>query len=170
MNFHLLNRRLRDDDRTCPVENHEGPTIVPFVSGHTFHSFATILSGACGLLSVLIVLIAIFRHARHYSSPIQQRLIIRILFLVPWMCFFCFLIVWQVDSGAYLVLALDVGCAFALASFLLLMCDYVLSNQDGFNELFGPGASKNDLHAPNSPKWLKVRPILCFSPHLEVWS
>jgi hypothetical protein len=65
------------------------------------------------------------------------------------------------------VLALDVGCSFALASFLLLMCDYVLSNQDGFNELFGPGASKNDLHAPNSPKWLKVRLILYFSLHLE---
>jgi hypothetical protein len=67
--------------------------------------------------------------------------------------------VWQIEAGPYLVMASDVGCAFALTSFLLLMCDYVLSNQDGFQELFGPGASKSDLFAPNSPVWLKV----CYS-------
>jgi hypothetical protein len=158
MDFHLIARNLKDKDSTitCPVENHQGPPIVPLVGNHTFHSFATILSGACGLASLFIILIAIFQHARHYSSPIQQRQIIRILCLVPWVCFFCFLIVWQIKAGRYLVFALDVGCAFALASFLLLMCDYVLSNENGFQELFGPGASKGDLFAPNSPVWLKV--------------
>jgi hypothetical protein len=156
MNFQLLARDLKDKDSaiTCPVENHQGPPIVPLVGGHTFHSFATILSAACGLLSVSIIFVTIFQHARHYSSPIQQRQIIRILCLVPWVCFFCFLIVWQIEAGPYLVMAPDVGCAFALTSFLLLMCDYVLSK-----ELFGPGASKSDLFAPNSPVWLKV----CYS-------
>ena len=166
MDFYLIARSLKDKDSTitCPVENHQGPPIVPLVGSHTFHNFATILSGACGLASLFIILIAIFQHARHYSSPIQQRQIIRILCLVPWVCFFCFLIVWQIKAGAYLELALDTGCAFALASFLLLMCDYVLSNQNGFQELFGPGASKSDLFAPNSPVWLKV---CCSGPFLS---
>ncbi|KAF2707854.1 hypothetical protein K504DRAFT_535464 [Pleomassaria siparia CBS 279.74] len=156
MNAFLVARKLRDSEsHTCPVTKTDGPTIIPLVGGHTFQSFATILSGATGLLSTLIILFLIFQHARHYSSPVQQRQIIRILLLVPWVCFFSFLIVWQIKAGLYLVLALDVGCSFALASFLLLMCDYVLSNQNGFQELFGSGANKNDLYAPNSPVWLK---------------
>ena len=159
----LVARRLKSDsesssNHTCPVEDHSGPPIVPLVGGHTFHSFATILSGACGLLSLLIILVAIFQHAKHYSSPVQQRQIIRILFLVPWVCFFCFLIVWQIKAGLYLEFALDTGCAFALSSFMLLMCDYILEGENGFQDLFGPEASKSDLFAPNSPEWLKVCP------------
>ena len=166
---YLVARRLRhnDDgnstDNACPPEPHSLPAdqIKPIIGSLTFHNFASILSGACGLASLLIVSIAILRHATNFSNPVQQRQVIRILMLVPWVALFSFLIVWQENVGEYLVESLDFGCSIAISAFLLLLCDYVLSNNGGFDDLFGPGASKiaRDGQIVESPKWLKVRTI-----------
>lgn len=140
----------------CPSEDTSGPTIVPFVGDHTFHDFATILSGACAAASCLIVLVIVVLHAINYTNPIQQRQVIRIVMLVPWVAIFAFLIVWQEAAGEYLLESLDFGCAIAISAFLLLLCDYVLSNPGGFDELFGEGAMKRGPMASESPAWLKV--------------
>jgi len=162
----LIARKLfhdGDDDNgtskaVCPIEDTTGPDIVPFIGNLTFHSFASILSGACAVASILITFIVIFLHATHYSNPVQQRQVIRIVLLVPWVAFFAFLIVWQAGAGEYLTESLDVGCAVALSAFLLLMCDFVLSNERGFDELFGAGISRGRKFA--GPAWLKVCIIL----------
>jgi hypothetical protein len=162
----LIIRRLfdnndnSDDSRAvCPVEAH-GPEIVPFVGNLTFHNFASILSGACAVASILISLTIIMLHAFNYSNPIQQRQVIRVLLLVPWVAIFSFLVVWLVGAGEYLVESLDFGCAIAISAFLLLMCDYVLSNKAGFDELFGAGASRTRQSTGGSPVWLRVRSIM----------
>lgn len=147
-----------DSSHTCPIENTTGPDIVPFVSNLTFHQFATILSGACAILSALLAAILITLHATNYSNPVQQRQIIRIILLIPWVALFSFLIVWRDDAGEYLVESLDFGCAIALSSFLLLMCDFVLAHHGGFDDLFGQGAQSRGAFNGASPQWLKVNP------------
>jgi len=163
---HHVARKLFDDDKndkniTCPIDPSSLPEamIKPIIGNLKFHDFATILSGACGVASLIIISAAIIRHAINFSNPIQQRQVIRILLLVPWVALFCFLIVWQEDSGEYLVPALDFGCSIAISSFLLLLCDFILSNPGGFEELFGPGATKGAPVAMNSPPWFKVCPF-----------
>lgn len=146
----------RGNSNTCPTKDTHGPKIVPFVGNLTFHQFATILSGACAILSTLIVGILIALHAFNYSNPVQQRQIIRIMLLVPWVALFSFLVVWRDDAGEYLVHSLDFGCSIALSSFLLFMCDLVLSHHDGFDDLFGEGARAKGTLKGNSPNWLKA--------------
>lgn len=144
-----------DAEHVCPVKNHNGPPIVPLFGSMTFHTFATILSGSCAIASCLITLFIIFQHATHFSNPVQQRQIIRIVLLVPWVAIFSYLIV-QTSAGGYLTESLDFGCAIALSSFLLLLCDYVLANEGGFDDLFGENAWKNGQFSSQSPPWLKV--------------
>jgi len=145
------------DSSTCPVENTLGPPIVPFVGNLTFHQFATILSGACGIISTVIIGTLVILHAFNYSNPVQQRQIIRIISLIPWVALFSFLIVWQEAAGQYLAPSLDLGCSIALSSFLLFMCDLVLAHQEGFDKLFGNGAKANGAMNAQSPSWMKVR-------------
>ena len=146
----------RDASKTCPLEDAHGPEIIPFICNLTFHQFATILSGACAILSTLIVGALIALHAFNYSNPVQQRQIIRIMLLIPWVALFSFLVVWRSDIGEYLAPSLDFDCSIALSSFLLFMCDLVLSHQEGFDGLFGEGAKVKGTRKMNSPTWLKV--------------
>ncbi|KAJ4350013.1 uncharacterized protein N0V89_008634 [Didymosphaeria variabile] len=161
---YLVARKLRDHndnnngtDDACPTDpiNVPADQMKPVVGSLMFHDFATILSGACSLAALLIVSVAVIRHATNFSNPIQQRQVIRILMLVPWVALFSFLIVWQEDVGEYLVESLDFGCSIAISAFLLLLCDYILSNPGGFDQLFGQGASKVAREGVDSPKWLK---------------
>ncbi|KAF2030266.1 hypothetical protein EK21DRAFT_112184 [Setomelanomma holmii] len=132
-----------------------GPDIVPFVSDLTYHQFSVILAGACALLSAIVVSVLIATHALNYSNPVQQRQIIRVMLLIPWVALFSFLVVWRDDAGEYLVESLDFGCSIALSSFLLLMCDFVLSHNGGFDDLFGHGAWTKGAFAGQSPPWLE---------------
>ncbi|RMZ67547.1 hypothetical protein GMOD_00001486 [Pyrenophora seminiperda CCB06] len=140
---------------TCPAEDIHGPPIVPFVGNFTFHEFATILSGACGVLSIIIVGTLVILHAFNYSNPVQQRQIIRIILLIPWVALFSFLVVWQEAAGEYLAPSLDLGCSIALSSFLLFMCDLVLAHREGFDNLFGEGAQAKGAINTKSPAWMK---------------
>ncbi|KAF1951566.1 hypothetical protein CC80DRAFT_480790 [Byssothecium circinans] len=149
------NNQTKSEKATCPIEDTTGPEIVPFVGNLTWHSFATIVSGACAIASLLIILAVIIMHALNFSNPIQQRQIIRIVLLVPWIALFAFLIVWQEGAGAYLTESLDFGCSIALAAFLLLMCDYILASPRGFQELFGSASVRTGGGKENSPDWFK---------------
>jgi hypothetical protein len=167
MSAHLLARKLfgddNDDDKhVCPQEDTSGPAIVPLFGDMTYHTFSSILAGACGLASLLIIAFIILRHATNYSNPVQQRQVIRIVLLIPWVSLFSFLIVWQTSAGEYLLESLDFGCAIAISGFLLLLCDYVLSNPDGFDDLFGKGALARGQFIGTSPSWLKVSNTLVF--------
>ncbi|KAH8723450.1 organic solute transporter Ostalpha-domain-containing protein [Phaeosphaeriaceae sp. PMI808] len=162
--FILLSRGpSKGDDSTsskdahgCPILNTSGPTIVPFVGNLTYHQFSTILAGACGLLSAIIIAVSIATHAVNYSNPVQQRQIIRVFLLIPWIALFSFLTIWREDAGPYLKTALDFGCAIALSAFLLLMCDFVLAHRGGYDDLFGKGAeSRGTSSKGKSPVSLK---------------
>lgn len=145
----LLSRSKHNStDDTCPVENTTGPPIVNLVGNLTYHQLSIIISGACTILSIIIISVLVTLHSKNYSNPVQQRQIIRIVWLVPWVSLFSLLIVWREDAGEYLAPSLDFGCSIALSSFLLFMCDLVLGERGGFEELFrnkGEGKSPVSL-------------------------
>ncbi|KAF2008160.1 hypothetical protein P154DRAFT_614529 [Amniculicola lignicola CBS 123094] len=153
----LIRGIFSDDDndkRVCPTVDNGGP-VSPIVGSMTFTTLSTIIAGACAALSCLICLFLISQHAFNYSNPVQQRQVIRIIGIVPWISIFSLLIVALVGAGEYLVESLDFGCAVAISAFLLLLCDYVLSHPDGFDSLFGEGALKRGQFDSKSPPWLK---------------
>jgi hypothetical protein len=157
----LVSRAASDSDSdskyVCPTKDTGGPAIVPFIGTLTYHQFSIILSGSCALLSTLMISVLIATHASNYLNRVQQRQVIRIALLITWVALFSFLIVWLEGVGEYLVESLDFGRAIALASFLLLMCDFVLSHRGGFDDLFGQGAESRDAFKGKSPTMLKVR-------------
>jgi len=147
------------DNHTCPVEDTHGPAIVPLVGDMTFHTFAMVLAGAFSLATLIITIMHITQHATNYTSPIQQRQIIRIILLIPYVAIVSLLCVCFPATGAYIHPALDFGCSFALSAFLLFLCDLILSSPGGFDELFGQGAWAGRQSETTSPLWLKVSPI-----------
>ncbi len=154
--FHDIGSNSSFTNHTCPSVTTAGPAIVPLVGKLTYHQVATIISGACGIATAIIALGFFALHAMNYSNPVQQRQVLRVVLLTPWISLWTFLIVWRDDVGDYLVESLDFGCAIALSSFLLLMCDYVLSHPTGFDELFGQGALTRGAFVNDSPGWLRV--------------
>jgi hypothetical protein len=163
MHSHIMDARslLHHDgsstshNHTCPSEDNTPPTIVHLVGNLTYHQFSTALSGACAILSALIAFIIIALHTFHYSNPVQQRQVIRIVLLVPWIALFSFLTVWRENEAEYLAESLDFGCSIALGAFLLFMCDLMLSDRGGFEDMFGRQAWSNGARV-HSPSALRV--------------
>ena len=142
-------------NHTCPSVNESGPTIIPLVGSMSYHTLSSIIAGVCLVFTSALALISLMRHATHYSSPIQQRQILRIICLIPWVGLISFLSVLSESVGPYIAPAIDVGVSLAISAFLLLLCDFVLAGPDGFDDLFGAGATSRGQFNMQSPKWLK---------------
>ncbi|PHH89079.1 hypothetical protein CDD83_6689 [Cordyceps sp. RAO-2017] len=97
----------------------------------TFHDLACIIAAGSTLLAVVITLYHIWTHALNYSHPLEQRFIIRILFLVPIYAVSSFLQVQWVHYGTYFKIVSDCYEAFAIASFFALLCSYVAPDLHG---------------------------------------
>ncbi|KAF2802925.1 uncharacterized protein BDZ99DRAFT_468590 [Mytilinidion resinicola] len=154
-NMHLVARKLfgghgGSKNHTCPAPDTNGPTIVPLFGSMSFKTFSTVVAGATSIVTILLALTLVLRHATHYTIPKEQRQIIRIGCFLPWVTIFAFLSVAFESKGLYIAPGIDIATALALSSFLLLLCNYVLSNPDGLQDLFG-----NDVYTAQSPAWLK---------------
>ncbi|GAA5966586.1 hypothetical protein JCM3765_005665, partial [Sporobolomyces pararoseus] len=67
---------------TCPAENTIATDQSSFFDGRwDAHEKGWIIAGATALVSLVISLISILKHARNYYVPKQQRQIIRILWM-----------------------------------------------------------------------------------------
>jgi len=102
----------------------------PLFDSHdfTFHNLSVAISAVFGLIAIVVSLFLMFMHTIRYSRPIEQRHIIRILFMVPVYALVSFLsIVFYTHSVYYEVLR-DCYEAFAIASFFSLMCAYIAPN------------------------------------------
>ncbi|OCK91020.1 uncharacterized protein K441DRAFT_642148 [Cenococcum geophilum 1.58] len=110
----------------------------------SYHTLSSIIAGVCLVLTSFLALISLMRHAAHYSSPVQQRQILRIICLIPWVGLITFLSVLSESAGPYIAPAVDVGVSLAISAFLLLLCDFVLA-----------GATARGQFNMQSPKWLK---------------
>ncbi|OCL13549.1 hypothetical protein AOQ84DRAFT_385338 [Glonium stellatum] len=151
----LFHHSSSSSNHTCPSVTESSPTIVPLVGSMTYHTLTAIIAAICLIITTVLAAISLIRHATHYSSPTQQRQILRIICLMPWVALITFLSVLSESVGPYIAPAVDFGVALAISAFLLLLCDFVLAGPDGFDDLFGEGATARGQFNMHSPPWLK---------------
>ncbi|KAF2215149.1 hypothetical protein CERZMDRAFT_36033 [Cercospora zeae-maydis SCOH1-5] len=96
----------------------------PLWKGMTFHHFGLLICAIFGLISVVISLFLIWRHATHYFVPGEQKHIIRILFMVPVYSIVSFLSYLYYRHAVYFDVLRDCYEAFAISSFFALLCHY----------------------------------------------
>ncbi|KAJ5795045.1 hypothetical protein N7457_001644 [Penicillium paradoxum] len=93
--------------------------------GVTFHTLALLVGGACAIIACCVSFILILLHATHYSKPIEQRHIIRILFMVPVYSLVAWLSIYFYHYSVYFEVLGDCYEAFCISAFFSLMCHYV---------------------------------------------
>ncbi|KAJ5921262.1 hypothetical protein N7466_009588 [Penicillium verhagenii] len=93
--------------------------------GVTFHNLSLIVGGVCALLACIVSIILIMAHAMHYSKAIEQRHIIRILWMVPIYSIVAWLSILFYNDSVYFEVMGDCYEAFAIASFFSLLCSYI---------------------------------------------
>lgn len=104
--------------------------------GLTFHHLFLIISAIFGLISVVVSLFLIFRHATHYSKPWEQKHIIRILLMIPIYSTVSFLSFLNYEHSIYYEVLRDCYEAFAIASFFALLCTYIQPTLHDQKEFF----------------------------------
>ncbi|KAF2092690.1 hypothetical protein NA57DRAFT_82054 [Rhizodiscina lignyota] len=134
----LFDLHNSSSNHTCPgPKNADGPTIQPVVGSFTAHGLFVIVSGATALFAGLLTIFLLIRHATHYSCPREQKQIIRIITIVPSFAIVSFLCVWLDGSpNLYIAPGRDVGEAFPMAAFFLLMTAYIAPNEQSQDDCF----------------------------------
>lgn len=99
----------------------------PLFDSHdfTFHELSIAISAVFGTIAIIVSLFLMFMHATRYSRPIEQRHIIRILFMVPVYALVSFLSIVFYRHSVYYDVLRDCYEAFAIASFFSLMCAFL---------------------------------------------
>ncbi|KAK1763080.1 organic solute transporter Ostalpha-domain-containing protein, partial [Phialemonium atrogriseum] len=155
----------RDEDHVCPVHDLAENASSPLYGDTSFYDFNKILSGSCATFACGIMLVHIIRHANHLSNPGEQVKIMRIALLIPLNSLFSFLSICYPAAKVYLLPWLDVFQAHALASFFLLMCEFV-SPSDDQRTIFFAAMAIPDKKAPDGGQdglaWYRKRWILIF--------
>lgn len=91
----------------------------------TFHNLTTILCGAFTVATCLISAISLFLHATHFSKPAEQVKILRIIALVPVFAIVYLLAGAFLDAAVYLQPWADFYEAIALASYFVLLVQFL---------------------------------------------
>lgn len=125
-----------------------------------------IISGAAAALTIFISLITIFGHARNYNRPLEQRQIIRILLFAPVFASVSFLSYRFFRSYTYYELAEVAYEAFAIASFLMLLLQYVGDNVEEQVDVF---AKKEKRKLPMPFCCWRYRPSKAYFLNLLKW-
>ncbi|KAJ5908399.1 hypothetical protein N7495_001081 [Penicillium taxi] len=128
--------------------------------GLTFHHLSLVLGGACALAACLVSAYLIMAHATHYSKPVEQRHIIRILVMVPVYSIVAFLSIWKYNYSVYFTVLGNCYEAFAISAFFSLLCSYLAPDLHSQKDYFR-GIHPNDWLFPLNwfQKWR-----CCFGP------
>ncbi|KAI0899669.1 DUF300-domain-containing protein [Annulohypoxylon nitens] len=102
----------------------------------TFHQLALIIAGASTIVAYIMSFYLMWRHAINYTKPLEQRHIIRILFMVPVYATSAFLCIYYYWHAVYFQVISDCYEAFAIASFFALLCHYVAPDLHEQKEFF----------------------------------
>ncbi|KAI1105829.1 DUF300-domain-containing protein [Jackrogersella minutella] len=102
----------------------------------TFHQLALIIAGASTIIAYVMSFYLMWRHAVNYTKPLEQRHILRILFMVPVYATSSFLCIWYYWHAVYFQVISDCYEAFAIASFFALLCHYVAPDLHDQKEFF----------------------------------
>ena len=95
------------------------------VLGHPLHVWAWWVGGLFMCLAVVLSTLQIFLHLRHYHEPTKQRLIIRILLMVPIYAIDSFVSLRWTSWAPYIQPVRNTYESYTLYSFLLLLQVYL---------------------------------------------
>ena len=101
-----------------------------FVGSLTFYHFNEILSGAFAGFSILSALLLIFLHATHLSNPGEQFKIMRITYFIILYSVLSLIGVVAPRAWVYIEPWIEFYEGLALATFFLLLCEYVSPHED----------------------------------------
>jgi len=95
------------------------------------HRIGWAVAGGCTILTTVISLVTIFQHCRNYTNPMQQRQILRILYMPPIYAIISFFSYRYFRSYTYYSFIEAAYEAVTLSAFLLLLIDFVASTATG---------------------------------------
>jgi hypothetical protein len=89
------------------------------------HIVGRIIAGCCVLLSCCMTLILVVLHLSAFTDPVQQRRIVRILFMVPIYALESFAALWNHEVAATIGLARDCYESYVIYTFYNLLMGYL---------------------------------------------
>lgn len=107
-----------------------------FIASFRFQQFNEILAGACTVIACLVSFYHLFNHATHLSLPRQQVKVMRVVALVPLYSIINLLCICFPTAWVYITPVLDLFQSLCLASYLLLLCEYLSPDRDGRDAFF----------------------------------
>jgi hypothetical protein len=93
--------------------------------GHDLHVWAWYVGGMFTTLAVLLSIFQIYMHLRHYHDPEKQRLVVRILLMVPVYAIDSFVSLRFTSWAPYIAPVRNAYESYTLYSFLLLLQVYL---------------------------------------------
>ncbi|KAH6619963.1 organic solute transporter Ostalpha-domain-containing protein [Boeremia exigua] len=109
---------------------------VSLTGGLTSHGLLILLATITSMVACTVSLYLIYQHFVNYSQPLVQKLIIRILFMVPIYSICCTLSVAFYKQNVYLGAIYEFYESLVIASFFLLLCRYLDPDLDKVRNKF----------------------------------
>ncbi|KAF8961776.1 hypothetical protein BGZ46_001296 [Entomortierella lignicola] len=115
------------------------------------HIIGWVFSGTCALIATLVSLHLIYRHAKNYNKPSEQRHIMRIVLMIPVYAIISFLSFRFYRESIYYETIRDCYEAFVIYSFFILLLTYLGDDDE---------AQRSKITGPDKRKLLY--PLNCF--------
>ncbi|KAH6639858.1 organic solute transporter Ostalpha-domain-containing protein [Boeremia exigua] len=104
------------------------------------------IAASCSVSAWALSLYLIARHLANYTVPAQQKLIIRILLMVPVYTTACVFSIVYYKQHVYLAAIYEFYEALVIASFFLLLCGYLNPERDALRSVFAALTPQPWLH------------------------
>ncbi|KAK0544752.1 hypothetical protein OC846_005938 [Tilletia horrida] len=131
------------------------------------HEIGWLVSGAAAAVTLIISFFNIFSHASHYTRPLEQRQIIRILLFAPIYAVVSFLAYRFYREFEYFEIAETAMEAIAISAFLMLLLQYIGHQIEDQKAVFG---SKDKTKLPIPFCCWRYRPSKAYFLFLLKWA
>lgn len=131
----------------------------PLFGTISFYTFNMILSGSFAAASCLIIFTLMILHATHLSKSNEQIKILRISLIIPFWSIISFLSICFPTAEVYLHPWLEFVQSICLATFFLLLCEFVSPSEQHRDVFFAGMTVKNKKAAngeENGLQWYRV--------------
>ncbi|GAA6002268.1 hypothetical protein JCM10207_003155 [Rhodosporidiobolus poonsookiae] len=155
-------------NRTCPAENSLNTDQSSFFDGRwDAHEIGWVIAGATAAAATVITLFSVWKHARNYYNPKQQRQVLRIMFMPAVYAIVSFFSYRFFRSYTYYSVSVVIYESIVLAAFLMLLLQYVGESTDAQKAVL---KDKEKQKIP-FPFWcIRYRPSKPYFLHALKWS
>ncbi|KAL1796766.1 hypothetical protein ACET3X_005306 [Alternaria dauci] len=108
----------------------------PLFGNMTAHELLITIATASSIIAISLSFYLVYRHLTNYTQPKLQKLIIRIVLMVPIYTICCTLSIPFYESSIYLGSVYEFYESLVIASFFLLLCRYLHTDLHSVRQLF----------------------------------